>query len=61
MTNITIIGFGEAGRIYAQDLSQRGVKVAVWDKKFLTPEADKLHQLAHEINVLAAVVMLMSQ
>lgn len=54
MTNIAIIGFGEAGRIYAQDLSRRGVKVSVWDKKFLTPEADKLRQLAQEINVLAA-------
>lgn len=54
MISIAIIGFGEAGRVYAQDLSAQGVKVSVWDKKFLTPDVDKLKRLAQEINVLPA-------
>lgn len=42
MINIAIIGCGEAGGIYAQDLVSRGARVRVWDKKFLTREGDAL-------------------
>lgn len=41
MTNIAIIGFGEAGQIYAKDLSQVA-RVSVWDKKFLIPSGETL-------------------
>lgn len=54
MINIAIIGFGEAGRIYAQDLKQKGARVTVWDKKFLTPQGEALRQLAQEMRVRAA-------
>ncbi|MEG9521755.1 MAG: 6-phosphogluconate dehydrogenase, partial [Pantoea piersonii] len=37
MTRIAVIGFGEAGQIYAQDLA-RAANVRVWDKKFLTEQ-----------------------
>lgn len=48
MTNIAIIGFGEAGQIYAKDLSHVA-KVRVWDKKFLTPAGEALRAAAeHE-------------
>lgn len=39
MTRIAIIGFGEAGQIYAQDLA-RAASVRVWDKKFITGQSD---------------------
>jgi 3-hydroxyisobutyrate dehydrogenase-like beta-hydroxyacid dehydrogenase len=54
MTNIVIIGFGEAGRIYAQDLAAQGAQVTVWDKKFLSGEADQLKDLAGQWRVRAA-------
>lgn len=38
MINITFIGFGEAGGIFAADLADRAV-VTVWDRKFITPSA----------------------
>ncbi|MGD8106079.1 DUF1932 domain-containing protein [Pantoea sp. FN0302] len=50
MTCIAIIGFGEAGKIYAQDLA-RVAAVRVWDKKFLTPERDHLRALATQAGV----------
>lgn len=50
MTGIAIIGFGEAGKIYAQDLAHRA-DVRVWDKKFLTAEGDHLRALAMQIGV----------
>ncbi|MGA7508158.1 MAG: DUF1932 domain-containing protein [Erwinia billingiae] len=50
MTGIAIIGFGEAGQVYAQDLS--GVAdVRVWDKKFLSHNAEHLRGLAGQIAV----------
>ncbi|WP_336749744.1 NAD(P)-dependent oxidoreductase [Pantoea vagans] len=52
--SIAIIGFGEAGRIFAQDLARQGAQVSVWDKKMLSAEADKLRLLAQEMNVSAA-------
>lgn len=52
--NISIIGFGEAGRIYAQDLAQQGIHVSVWDRKFLTAEKDNLRHLAQKMNVVVA-------
>ncbi len=54
MMQITIIGFGEAGRIYTEELTRRGVQVSIWDKKFLSAEADKLRLLAREMNVSVA-------
>jgi len=53
MLHIAIIGFGEAGQIYAQDLA-RTASVRVWDKKFLTPEAEALRARAHDLRVDAA-------
>lgn len=52
--NITIIGFGEAGRIYAQDLAQKGAQVSVWDKKMLGAEAQQLRRIAQEMGVFPA-------
>lgn len=54
MLNITIIGFGEAGRIYAQDLALQGASITVWDKKFLKPQAVDLQALAQSIGVQVA-------
>ncbi|MBP2199621.1 NAD(P)-dependent oxidoreductase [Pantoea cypripedii] len=54
MISIAIIGFGEAGRIYAQDLAAQGVQVTVWDKKFLSAEADQLKALAGQWRLHAA-------
>ncbi|KHJ65599.1 6-phosphogluconate dehydrogenase [Pantoea rodasii] len=50
MTNIAIIGFGEAGQIYANDLSQVA-RVSVWDKKFLTPAGETLKAAAEQGSV----------
>ncbi|MFT4272551.1 MAG: DUF1932 domain-containing protein [Pantoea sp.] len=54
MTNIAIIGFGEAGRIYAQDLASQGAQVTVWDKKFLSAEGDALKAQAEQVGVQPA-------
>ncbi|NIY47457.1 NAD(P)-dependent oxidoreductase [Cedecea colo] len=50
---IAIIGFGEAGRIYAQDLAGKA-DIVVWDKKFLSEQAGQLHELAVKIGVQPA-------
>lgn len=50
---IAIIGFGEAGQIYAQDLASVA-DVRVWDKKFNTPQAEHLHGLAAQFAVQPA-------
>ncbi|MBP2156471.1 NAD(P)-dependent oxidoreductase [Erwinia rhapontici] len=53
MKGVVIIGFGEAGQVYAQDLS--GVaNVRVWDKKFLSQHAEYLRGLAGQIAVQPA-------
>ncbi|MEG3109568.1 MULTISPECIES: DUF1932 domain-containing protein [unclassified Pantoea] len=53
MTGIAIIGFGEAGQVYAQDLA--GIaNVRVWDKKFLSQHAEHLRGLAGQIAVQPA-------
>ncbi|MDE1186456.1 MAG: DUF1932 domain-containing protein [Pantoea sp.] len=54
MTKIAIIGFGEAGRIYAKDLAAQGAQVTVWDNKFLSAEADQLKAMAGQWRVRAA-------
>lgn len=41
MMRIAIIGFGEAGQIFAQDLASVA-EVRVWDKKFLGAQAEHL-------------------
>lgn len=53
MTRIAIVGFGEAGQIYAGDLAG-AAEVSVWDKKFLNAQADHLHQLAVQSGVRPA-------
>lgn len=50
---IAIIGFGEAGQIYACDLAARA-EVRVWDKKFAEPGAERLLARASEFKVSAA-------
>lgn len=57
MINIAIIGFGEAGQIYAGDLAAQGAQVTVWDKKFLSAEAGNLKDVAEKIRVRAAPSM----
>ncbi|MBE5252449.1 DUF1932 domain-containing protein [Mixta mediterraneensis] len=50
MTRIAIVGFGEAGQIYARDLA--GVAdVSVWDKKFSGTQAEHLRELAVQAGV----------
>lgn len=50
---IAIVGFGEAGQIYAQDLAS-AAEVRVWDKKFLTHQAGHLQGLAAQFSVRPA-------
>lgn len=47
---IAIIGFGEAGQIFAEDLA-KAAQVRVWDKQFLGPQADRLHGVAAQYAV----------
>lgn len=47
---IAIIGFGEAGQIFAQDLAKTA-EVRVWDKKFSDPQAEHLHGVAAQCAV----------
>lgn len=56
MTRIAIIGFGEAGQIYAQELA-RAANVRVWDKKFITGQGDLLRAIAEQIAVQPASSM----
>ncbi|WP_435926957.1 DUF1932 domain-containing protein [Dryocola sp. BD613] len=53
MTRIAIVGFGEAGQIYAGDLAGRA-DIKVWDKKFLGRQAEHLRGLAVQIGVQPA-------
>lgn len=53
MTDITIIGFGEAGGIMAQDLASDH-HVTVWDSKLLTDLNHAMHSKAQQIGVRAA-------
>lgn len=50
---IAIIGFGEAGQIYARELAGKAA-IRVWDKKFLSAEAELLRQRALQIGVYPA-------
>ncbi|MFA8091418.1 DUF1932 domain-containing protein [Klebsiella oxytoca] len=54
MINISIIGFGEAGRIYAEDLAKQSTSIKVWDKKFLTKDSKRMRTIADEMNVEVA-------
>lgn len=56
MTRIAIIGFGEAGQIYAQELA-RAANVRVWDKKFLTEQGASLRAIAEQVAVQPASSM----
>lgn len=47
---IAIIGFGEAGQIFAQDLA-KAAQVRVWDKKFIGPQAEHLRGVAAQFAV----------
>lgn len=53
MTRIAIIGFGEAGGIFAEELAAAH-QVSVWDKKFLTDMQPELAQRAAAMEVRAA-------
>lgn len=53
MTRIAIIGFGEAGQVYAQDLA-RAANARVWDKKFITGQGDSLRAIAEQVAVQPA-------
>lgn len=53
MRRIAIIGFGEAGQIYARDLA-RVAQVRVWDKKFSGHQASSLWEIAHQSGVQPA-------
>jgi len=53
MTRIAIIGFGEAGGIFAEELAAAH-QVSVWDKKFLTDMQPELTQRAAAMAVRAA-------
>lgn len=50
---IAIIGFGEAGQIYAQEL-RKAAEVRVWDKKFSGPQAEQLSGVAAQFAVQPA-------
>ncbi|KOC87338.1 NAD(P)-dependent oxidoreductase [Winslowiella iniecta] len=53
MTNIAIVGFGEAGSILAQELASAH-RVTVWDSKLLTDSRQALHDKAQQTGVRAA-------
>lgn len=53
MTRIAIIGFGEAGQIYARDFAPIA-SVCVWDKQWLTGQAEPLRTRAAGIGVQPA-------
>lgn len=50
---IAIIGFGEAGQIFAQDL-RKAAEVSVWDKKFTGPQSKQLAGVAAQFDVRPA-------
>lgn len=50
---IAIIGFGEAGQIFAQDL-RKAADVIVWDTKFSGPQAEQLAGVAAQFGVQPA-------
>ena len=50
MTHIAIIGFGEAGQIYAEGLARKAT-IRVWDKKLMSSEAASLRARAQQLNV----------
>jgi 3-hydroxyisobutyrate dehydrogenase-like beta-hydroxyacid dehydrogenase len=53
--NIALIGYGEVGRILAEDLRARGVAVTAYDLKLDTPQAPPLreHAAAHGVTLSA--------
>lgn len=53
MTTVAIIGFGEAGTIFASDLADK-VQVNVWDLKFVGPERDAMLAKAEQAGVTPA-------
>ncbi|WP_226570846.1 NAD(P)-dependent oxidoreductase [Mangrovibacter yixingensis] len=50
---IAIVGFGEAGQIYATDLAGKA-DITVWDKKFTGPQGDALRERAIQSGVRPA-------
>lgn len=50
MMRIAIIGFGEAGQIYARDLAKEA-QVRIWDKKLAGDQASSLRQVAQQSGV----------
>ncbi|NIF24637.1 NAD(P)-dependent oxidoreductase [Candidatus Pantoea multigeneris] len=52
MAEIAIIGFGEAGSVYAADLAAAGVRI--WDKKLLSAEGEAMRQRAEALNATPA-------
>lgn len=53
MVRIAVVGFGEAGKIYAQDMAG-AADVRVWDKKFPGLQTDSLQALAVEAGIQTA-------
>lgn len=53
MTTVAIIGFGEAGTIFASDLADKA-QVNVWDLKFVGPERDAMLAKAEQAGVTPA-------
>jgi 3-hydroxyisobutyrate dehydrogenase-like beta-hydroxyacid dehydrogenase len=52
--SIALIGYGEVGRILAEDLRARGVAVSAYDRKLDTPEGSALREHAAPLGVLLA-------
>lgn len=53
MTTVAIIGFGEAGTIFASDLADK-VQINVWDLKFVGPERNAMLAKAEQAGVTPA-------
>jgi len=54
--HVGLVGYGEVGRILAEDLRSQGIEVSAHDLKFDTPHADALrdHAAAHGVALAAS-------
>jgi 3-hydroxyisobutyrate dehydrogenase len=52
--SIALIGYGEVGRILAEDLRARGQAVSAYDRKLDTPEGQQLREHAAPLGVVLA-------
>jgi 3-hydroxyisobutyrate dehydrogenase-like beta-hydroxyacid dehydrogenase len=60
---VGLVGYGEVGRILAEDLRKRGVAVSAFDLKLHSPSGDALraHALAHGVALAATHAALAAQ